>query len=340
VASTKERGTFIKGTAPLPESGTVTLSGIETLDLAAAAPMPTAHLSLGEHDSKRVALPGAAAGRCLTAGGYLQFKLTLTHQHGVALILEMCCVEAEQTPEISLNIEVNEHEMEIGGLPGKGSFYKRSWYLIPDWLKAGDNQITLKLPAEAVAPILLKSVSVMRFNVQKQEQTYWCWAAVTTGIHKFFDPAASLTQSEVVQACLGRTANETLELAQALRKMGTLACSHEAVPALGEVQKQLSAGLPVPVRIGWTAQKGRRRELNGRGHFVVITGVLQRDPRGDDDTLVRVSDPKSGMASYMPYGILKNSYDHRGRLTHFYILKRQDDSTKQSGKQSGKEAKS
>lgn len=333
MANTKEKDIGIRGTAALSDPTTPSLSGIETLDLSVAAPKPTAHFSLASQDSKRVVMPGAAASgsRFIKAGGYLQFNLLLPYQHGVALILELCSADGEAAPEFSLSIEVNDHELAIDGLPGRSYFYKRSWYLIPDWMQAGENLITLKLPKEAGAPILVKSAAIMRFNVQKQEAAYWCWAAVTTGVHKFFDSASPVTQSEIVQTCLGRTANETLELAQALKKMGTLACSHEAVPALGEIRKQISAGLPVPVRIGWTRQKGKRRELNGRGHFVVVTGVLQRDSRGDDHTLVRVADPRSGLGSYMPYGILKNSYPYNGVLTHFYLLKRQDDASKKAG---------
>ncbi len=333
MANAKEQESFIKGTTRLRGINAPGLSGIETIDLSVATPAPTTHLALAAHNSKRMALPGTTASRFIKASGYLQFKLTLTYQHGVAIILELCSAEAEQSSEIILGIEVNDHEMEIAGLPSKSYFYTRSWYLIPDWLTAGENQLTIKLPANAEAPILLKSVSVMRFNLEAQEQTFWCWAAVTAGIQRFFEPASTLSQSEVVKACLGHTNNEILELAKALKKMGTLVCSHEAVPALGEIRKQLSAGLPVPVRIGWTRQKGKRRELTGSGHFVVITGVLQRDDRGDDDTLVRVSDPKNGMASYVPYGILKNSYRYKGVLTHFYILKRREEATKQARKE-------
>lgn len=309
--------------AALPPS----LSGIEVLALTTAAPAPTAHLALVE-DAPATAASASAETEgawTLAAGGVLPLNLKLTYQHGVTLIVELCGTDAANAPEITLRIEVNDSVLELAGLSGRPAFYKRSWYLTPDLLRAGDNRLTLKLPADAPAPIRLKSVAVMRFNLQRQEQKYWCWAAVASGIHSFFEPATALTQSQVVETCLGNTNNETLELARALKKLGTLVCSHEAVPGLGEIRKQLSNGIPVPVRIGWTTEKDGRRRLTKRGHFIVITGVLQSDERGDDHTLVRVADPAHDMASYMPYGILKNGYNrNRGMLTHFYILKKQD----------------
>ncbi len=309
--------------AALPPS----LSGLEVLALTSAAPAPTAHLALVEGaPTTASSAPAESEGAwTLAAGGALALSLKLTYQHGVTLIVELCGTDAANAPEITLRIEVNDSVLELAGLSGRQSFYKRSWYLTPDLMHSGDNRITIKLPADAPAPIRLKTVAAMRFNLQRQEQKYWCWASVASGIHSFFEPAAVLTQSQIVETCLGSTENKTLELAQALKKLGTLVCSHEAVPGLGEIRKQLSNGIPVPVRIGWTTEQDGRRVLNKRGHFIVITGVLQSDQRGDDYTLVRVADPAHDMASYMPYGILKTGYNrNRGMLTHFYILKKQD----------------
>ncbi|MBI3423436.1 MAG: hypothetical protein HY011_10910 [Acidobacteria bacterium] len=309
--------------AALPPS----LSGIEVLALTIAAPAPTAHLALAEGALATASSVTAESEGAwtLAAGGALPLNLQLTYQHGVTLIVELCGTDVANAPEITLGIEVNAAVLELAGLSGKQSFYKRSWYLTPDLMHSGDNRLVIKLPADAPAPIRLKSVAVMRFNLQRQEQKYWCWASVASGIHSFFEPAVVLSQSQIVEACLGSPENKTLELAQALKKLGTLVCSHEAVPGLGEIRKQLSNGVPVPVRIGWTTEQDGRRVLNKRGHFIVITGVLQSDARGDDFTLVRVADPAHDMASYMPYGILKNGYNrNQGVLTHFYILKKQD----------------
>ena len=317
----------IAATGALDTAQPPSLSGIEVLALTTATPAPTAHLAVVEGADVTALLAAAESEGAwtLAAGGALPLNLKLNYQHGVTLIVELCGTDAANAPELTLRIEVNDSVLELAGLSGRQSFYKRSWYLTPDLLRTGDNRLTINLPADAPAPIRLKSVAVMRFNLQRQEQKYWCWASVASGIHSFFEPASALTQSQIVEACLGNTNNETLELARALKKLGTLVCSHEAVPGLGEIRKQLSNGIPVPVRIGWTTERDGRRVLTKRGHFIVITGVLQSDERGDDHTLVRVADPAHNMASYMPYGILKNGYNHnRGVLTHFYILKKQD----------------
>ncbi len=314
-------------TGALNEALPPSLSGIEVLALTTAAPAATAHLALveGAAATASPATAESAGAWTLAAGGALPLNLKLTYQHGVTFIVELCGTDVAHAPEITLRIEVNDAVLELAGLSGRQSFYKRSWYLTPDLMRGGDNRITLKLPADAPAPIRLRSVAAMRFNLQRQEQKYWCWASVASGVQRFFEPAATVTQSQIVETCLGSLENKTLELAQALKKLGALVCSHEAVPGLGEIRKQLSNGLPVPVRIGWTTEKDGRRVLNKRGHFIVITGVLQSDARGDDYTLVRVSDPAHDMASYMPYGVLKTGYNrNRGMLTHFYLLKKQD----------------
>lgn len=301
------------------------LSGIEVLALTTATPAATTHLALAE-DAQATATSAARHAEDawqLAAGGAVPLNLKLGYQHGVTLILELCGTDVAKASEITLRIQVNDHEWELAGLSGKQAFYKRSWYLTPDWMRKGDNRIVIKLPANAPAAIRVKSVAVMRFNLQRQEQTFWCWASVASAIQGFFDPSTALTQSQIVEACLGKATNETLELARVLTKLGTLVCSHEAVPALGEIRKQLSNGVPVPVRIGWTETTDGRRKLTKRGHFVVITGVLQSDPRGDDYTMVRVADPASEAAAYWAYGVFKNSYKFTGMLTHFYILKKQ-----------------
>lgn len=299
------------------------LSGLEVLALTTDTPVATEHLALAE-DAQTLATPAVPTEEQawqLVAGGALPLNLKLAYQHGVTLIIELSGTDAAN--EITLRIQVNDHEWELAGLSGKQEFYKRSWYLPPDWMRQGHNRIAIKLPDNAHAPIRLKSVAVMRFNLQRQEQSFWCWAAVASGIQSFFDPNAVLTQSQIVEACLGNNENKTLELARALTRLGTLVCSHEAVPALGEIRKHLSNGMPVPVRIGWTEIKDGQRKLTKRGHFVVITGVLQSDPRGDDYTMVRVADPANDMAAYWAYGVFKNSYKFTGMLTHFYILKKQ-----------------
>lgn len=306
---------------------TPSLSGVEMVDLTTATPASTMHLALAE-GAAATALPPSAEGAdtwVIPAGGALPLDLNLTYQHGVTLIVELGGTVAVNPPEITLRIEVNNAVMKLTGLSGRTTFGKRSWYLTPDLLHSGDNRLTIRLPDDAPAPIRVKSVAVMRFNLKRQEKTYWCWAAVSSSIQSFFASAEALTQSQVVETCLGSTADQTLELGRALGKLGTLVCSHEAVPALGEIRKQLSNGVPVPVRIGWLTEKDGRRVLSKRGHFVVITGVLQSDGRGDDYTFVRVADPASDTASYIPYGVLKNGYNrNRGVLTHFYILKGRD----------------
>jgi hypothetical protein len=227
------------------------------------------------------------------------------------------------------------------------------WYVTYDRLKQGENLITLKLSKTAEASLLLKSASVMRFNLQHQRQTLWCWAAVTTSIVHYFDPGSSLTQCQVVAkyvakhkdkvtdprqavaSCCpdGRSPNcgetfkaaynQTGVLSETLKAVGLLdsfrQVKDEPPVPLDDIRRELSAGVPVAVRIGWKDKKG---ELTRFGHYVLITGVLPDDPRGEDHTWVRVSDPMDEDASYHPYGALKNNYKGKGEWTYVYFIKK------------------
>jgi hypothetical protein len=209
-------------------------------------------------------------------------------------------------------------------------------------MEQGENRITFSLAPDACAPVLLRSVSLMRFNLQMQQQTKWCWAAVTTSLLSFFYSDTSTTQCQVVRKCFGQqqssaeangdccqsgnseVCNKTFKLSQALEAMGVLESYVNGALPLKEIRRQISAGVPLAVRIGWRDRNGN---LSNSGHFVTLTAVGPDDPRGDDYAWVRVADPNDKVASYTTYGTLKNNYKCQGQWTHTYLIKKKNPCT-------------
>lgn len=339
-------------TAPLNDKTIKSLSGMQTLDFSRATPKSANHFALDAYDKARfdasTATPRRGAWRIYAPGGQIQLKLDLPYKHGVVLIVELRRSRIDGADRCPITIKINGEKWERLNITNS-NFHKMSWYVTYDRLNAGENLITLKLSKKAEASLLLKSASVMRFNLQHQKQTLWCWAAVTTSIVQFFDPETTLTQCKIVEMCKGKiadpqqvvddccpnersrncgetfktTCNQTHKLSDALKAVGLLDSfrmfDDDHPVSLDDIRREISAGLPVAVRIGWMDKKG---ELTNRGHYVLITGVLPDDPRGEDYTWVRVSDPWDEGASYRSFGSLKNRYKDNGKWTYTYFIKK------------------
>jgi len=237
------------------------LSGMETLDLSVAEPEPTRHLALGKGNNVRFQrktkeTPQGSAWQLDARDDELKLILTLPYKHGVNLILELCRTEPAQTDAPPVLITVNnEHELDIEINPNNLNFQKQAWYLPQYMLEKGENRITLKLAPEAGTEVLLRSVSVMRFDLQPQEKTQWCWAAVTASLINFFADDDPITQDKVVHEYLEdieeKDDNRTLVITNALDNMElrTIRCNYAI--SLDEVRRQMLLGLPVAIRIQW-----------------------------------------------------------------------------------------
>jgi hypothetical protein len=332
-------------TGPLTGEISDCFSGVETLDLSVADPKPTANFSLKEYSGARFqpVSPGVqdADSWLIEPGGYLQFKLTLPNKHGLVFTCELGAAVFGVEQGYPINIEANGTEWTPDLDLNSHDFQRQSWYLLHYQLEQGENRITLRLAPDACAPVLLRSASVMRFNLQMQQQTKWCWAAVTTSLLRFFYSDMSLTQCQVVRKCFGQQqnsdesgadccqsgdselCNKTFKLSQALEAMGILESYVDSALPLKEIRRQISAGVPLAIRIGWRDRNGN---LSNSGHFVMLTAVGPDDPRGDDHAWVRVADPKDKVASYTTYETLKNNYKCQGQWTHTYLIKKEEPS--------------
>lgn len=123
----------------------------------------------------------------------------------------------------------------------------------------------------------------LKFPRQDQQQTNWCWAAVTAAIDHFMDPASSLKQCEIANFAVNNVRtnmqkpsfpgdccqkmtpdyNQQLSLHPPLIGIGRAGPAARGTLTFDQVREQIDKGVPIGVRIEWK---------DGTGHFVVISG--------------------------------------------------------------------
>ncbi len=127
-----------------------------------------------------------------------------------------------------------------------------------------------------------KAIRALSFQVQRQEKSEWCWAAVSVSVDRFFRPASTHTQCEIASSVLN------LQCCNGTQRAPTDACNtpHTLHPVLGRfhllaadpirkplafnrVRTEIDAGRPVCVLIKWLDNQG---QLTNRGHFIALNG--------------------------------------------------------------------
>lgn len=330
------------------------LSGLETLDLSVAEPQPTNHLKLvagkgvqnwfqqwlkffaslklAPSQAIWVQAKETSQGTGWQLGTHrkgLQIELQLPQKHGVVLILEMARTKSNEQFDQPVILTINGQEWWLEIDPHNLNFHKQSWYLPHYLMQAGTNMLSLRLAPEATTEVLVKAAAVMRFEIEKQKRGNWCWAAVTNSLLSFFDADNGMTQCDIVRECFGVTpgyqtetdccqhsrrteCNRDYELDQALDLMQLRASCCNYPLTLDEIREQINQGVPVAARIAWRG---------GGGHFVIITAVVT-DPRNDEQTWLRVANPKDQAASYIPYQTFLTKYGGDGEWTHSYLFEK------------------
>lgn len=154
----------------------------------------------------------------------------------------------------------------------------------------------------------------LAFTMQHQQQTQWCWAAVSTSVSLYYDTSSTWTQCTVVNAELGQTTccqngstsacNQPWYLDLALQRTGNLDAFAGGTTSFADLRTEIDAGQPLGARIGWSG---------GGGHFAVIEGYKP----GPGDQRVAIDDPWYG-ASDLTYNTFATSYQGSGSWTHSY----------------------
>lgn len=156
----------------------------------------------------------------------------------------------------------------------------------------------------------------LKFPRQDQQQTNWCWAAVTAAIDHFMDPASTLKQCEIANfavndvrtrrrqapvsgnCCEKVTAdyNQQLSLHPPLIGIGRAGPAAPGILSFDQVREQIDKGVPIGVRIEWK---------DGTGHFVVISGYSI----GPGLRTLMIQDPDSKTKSVeVPYDVFLTRY--------------------------------
>jgi hypothetical protein len=154
----------------------------------------------------------------------------------------------------------------------------------------------------------------LNFTMQTQQQTQWCWAAVSASVSAFFDATTGWTQCAIVNAELGRTdcctngsstnCNRPWYLDSALSRTGNLQTWSSGVCTLADVTQEVNAGRPLCARIGWSG---------GGGHFLAIDGY------NCELSTIAVDDPWFG-ASDVVLSTFQTAYQGSGSCTHTYLV--------------------
>ena len=153
----------------------------------------------------------------------------------------------------------------------------------------------------------------LTFAMQRQQQTQWCWAAVSISVNRFYRSASGWTQCKVVDKALGQQSccsnggtprcNQPWYLDRALNIVANLRSWKAGKATFAKVQAEVNACQPLCLRIGWNG---------GGGHFVAVYGY--------SGSSLNVADPWYGN-SVQSYSTFPGSYNGGGAWTHDYYTK-------------------
>ncbi len=152
------------------------------------------------------------------------------------------------------------------------------------------------------------------FDMQHQLESEWCWAATSTSIERFYNPASAMTQCQVVNHQLNRTdacvkgftpeCNQPGFLDEALGFLECLDHVENGPIPYANLVGQASQSRPVGIRLAW---------LGGGSHFLAIMGYEQNQ-------MLVTEDPVYG-TSVIDYQTLLRAYEGAGSWTTTYFTR-------------------
>ncbi len=158
--------------------------------------------------------------------------------------------------------------------------------------------------------------SLQGFAMQEQEQTEWCWAAVTASISTFFKVAAYQTQCAVATDEKGTdcctdgsisSCNDTASLDSPLNRTGHFDHRLDSTVAFTSLSTEINNGRPFGCRIEWQG---------GGAHFVALLGWSQ-DEEGVQ--YLDVGDPLFDAHVHAPYNEFRTAYQGNGTWANSYF---------------------
>jgi hypothetical protein len=180
-----------------------------------------------------------------------------------------------------------------------------------DQLVAAGNRLRFVTGYSGIDPVDI----ILKFTMQQQQQSNWCWAATAVSIDHFYNPSSTSTQCAVANGqtgfsdCCGAGASGQCNiygfLDDALTRVGHFVSSNGSTTSFANTEAQVLQGRPLGIRVAWSG---------GGAHFVAATGT-------EDNSMVYVSDCGSGTTSLVDYNTLLTAYRGSGTWTHSYFTK-------------------
>jgi hypothetical protein len=181
----------------------------------------------------------------------------------------------------------------------------------------------IQLPQIIPLPGTSKCVGL---HVPHQEQTQWCWAAVSNGVSHFYAPGSAWTQCKIANAELGVSSccttgssaacNKPWYLDKALTRVGNFDSIASGTLSFAIVLSCLKNNRPPCARQAWSG---------GGAHFMSIVccyeGILGLlTGSGSTAKRLKISDPWYG-DSIVDYSTFVSGYQGTGTWTHSYRTK-------------------
>jgi hypothetical protein len=156
-------------------------------------------------------------------------------------------------------------------------------------------------------------------SIPGQLNEYWCWAAVTEGIWKFFQAARAQPQCQIAERVLRKASGECCDaktngacnlpfyLDRALAAANCFRVLVDLDVTFSAIVQEINDERPIGVRIDWG---------NGTGHFVVVSGWSVTAAGVE---VLTVQDPWGPSTSIIPRSVLRSSYGAgEGSWTHSF----------------------
>jgi len=147
--------------------------------------------------------------------------------------------------------------------------------------------------------------AVLAFTMQPQQQSNWCWAALTSSVSHFYNAASSWTQCGLANAELGQTTccaaggtaacNRPWYVKRALTRTGNLRDDQGSTTTFQALAGEVLDGRPVGVCVAWSG---------GGGHALAVVGC------GVGDIII-VADPIFG-TSVLSLSTFQSNYQGSG----------------------------
>jgi hypothetical protein len=151
--------------------------------------------------------------------------------------------------------------------------------------------------------------------MQHQQQSNWCWSAVSVSTSLFYNSSSTWTQCSLANQQLGQSTccqngntaacNKAWYLDKALSETGNLDGWQSGTVPQAILEGDLVKTCLVGVRVAWSG---------GGAHFIIVDGAAT------SNSTVHVEDPIYG-SSDISYNTLVSSYQGTGSWTHTYFTK-------------------